>query len=362
MAGAGEPAPDAPFPLVPPVDYARERRPGTAFRTIYNPDARRKAREAARRFRPDVAHLHNIHHQLTGSVYEAFRDEGVPVVQTLHDFQWVCPVYTFVSHGAVCERCAHGRYLPAVRHRCQDGSFSRSVVAALALAVGHWRRWERLVSRFIAPSAFLARKVVEHGLPAEKVATLGYCVDLAAYPRPGERGRHVLYAGRLSREKGVATLLAAAARVRGLELRVAGDGPQGPWLRETAAATAPGRVRFLGHLSREDLVRELGSAAFVVVPSEWYENQPYAVLEAFAMETPVLGARLGGIPELVLPGRTGDLFESGSAEALAGALAAMSARPDLRDLGRAGRAFVESRFAPAPHLEALLSLYERTAP
>ncbi len=347
--------------FVSQVDYAEEGgrfgAVATAARTVYNRETRRQVRELVEQFRPDVAHLHNVHHQLSGSLFETLRELNVPVVQTLHDFQWVCPVYTFFRRGRVCEECGHGRTYPAVRHRCQGDSLPRSAVAALAVKLGWWRKWEGMVSRFLAPSRFLADKVVEHGLPAEKIVPMGYCLRLDGYRPGGERGSHVLYAGRLSAEKGVATLFQAAARVPGLSLRVAGTGPLEPDLRQLSETLLPGRAAFLGHLDAAALREELGRAAFVVVPSEWYENQPYAVLEAFAMGTPVLGSDLGGIPELVHPGETGELFPAGSVEGLADALAAMQGRVDRVDLGRAARTWVGTHFDPDRHAEALADLY-----
>jgi glycosyltransferase involved in cell wall biosynthesis len=343
------------------VDYTEEGgRFGalaTAARTVYNRETRRRVRELVEQFRPDVAHLHNVHHQLSGSLFEVLDELGVPAVQTLHDFQWVCPVYTFLREGRICEECGHGRTFPGVRHRCQGGSLARSVVAALAVKVGWWRRWEGMVARFLAPSRFLAGKVVEHGLPAGKVVPLNYCLRLEGYRPGGERGRHALYAGRLSAEKGVETLLKAAARVPGLSLRIAGTGPLEPDLRQLADTLLPGRTDFLGHLHAAALREELARAAFAVVPSEWYENQPYAVLEAFAMGTPVLGSDLGGIPELVRPGETGQLFPAGSVGGLAEALAVMQGRGDLVELGRAAREWVATRFDPDRHAEALVALY-----
>ncbi len=351
--------------FVSQVDYTADRgRFGgiaTAARTVYNRETRRRARELVAAFRPDVAHLHNIHHQLTGSLLEALAEARVPVVQTLHDFQWVCPVYTFLRAGRVCEECRRGRFLPAVRHRCQGGSLPRSMVAAMGLWVGEWRRWEDRVARFLAPSAFLSAKVVEHGLPAAKVETMGYLLRLDAYRTGAERGDHALYAGRLSHEKGVATLLEALSRVPGLRLRVAGTGPLEPELRRRAETAAPGRTAFLGHLEPEALRAEVGAAAFTVAPSEWYENQPYAVLESFASRTPVIGSDLGGIPELVRPGETGLLFRAGSAESLAEALEAMRGHPDRAGMGARARALVEDRFAPERRLAELEALYRRVA-
>ena len=349
--------------FVSPVDYERAsgwRAVQAVGRTVYNRETVRRVRDLVQEFRPDVAHLHNVHHQLSGSLFEALGEARVPVVQTLHDFQWVCPVYTFTRNGRVCEECHHGRVLPAVRHRCHSGSLARSLVAALELQVGVWRGWERRVSLFLAPSRFLGETVVRHGLPKAKVRRFGYCLRLDGYRRTAPRERHALYAGRLSAEKGIETLLRALADVPDLHLRIAGGGPLEPALRRLAAAVAPGRVRFLGHLDAASLRDELCRAAFVVVPSEWYENQPYAVLEAFAMETPVVGADIGGIPELVVEGETGALFESGSSRSLTEALMRL-ASGDVASLGRAARARVEQEFDPARHIQDLCALYAEAA-
>jgi len=347
------------------VDYrAQAGRFGTlaaAGRTVYNREARRNLTRLLREFRPDVAHLHNIHHQLTGSVIDALGEAGIPMVQTLHDYQWVCPVYTFVSHGTLCEACRGRRFGEAVRRRCHSGSWGRSSVAALELKLGWARGWVDRVRAFLAPSRFLAAKVVEHGMPADRVRVRDYCLRLDTYGAAVERGDHVLYAGRLSREKGVLTLLQAVGRVPGLELRVAGTGPLEPELHRMADDAAPGRVRFLGYLNPEALREELARAAFTVVPSEWYENQPFAVLEAFALGTPVLGADIGGIPELVEAGRTGLLFRSGSLDSLAEALAAMAGHPDREEMGREARRVAETRFDPGAHLRELAAIYREVA-
>ena len=352
--------------FVPGVDYRRARAPwsaaATALRTVYHREARRRAGRLADAFQPDVAHLHNIHHQLTGAVLDAFRDRGIPVIQTLHDYQWVCPVYTFLSHGRVCEACRGRRFHQAVRRRCQDGSVLRSAVAALELWLGYQKGWTDSISVFLAPSRFLGEKMVEHGIPAHKVRQMNYSLNLGRY-RSGsaERGNHVLYAGRLSKEKGVHTLVEALGLAPGVELRIAGSGPLESELKTLAETRAPGRVRFMGHLEPEDLHREIAGARVVVVPSEWYENQPFAVLESFALSTPVLGAAIGGIPELVRPGETGWLFPPGDALALSRAL--ITAREDgkARELGAAARRWVERDFDPREHVERLVEVYREVA-
>lgn len=350
--------------FVSEIDYnasAGLSTPALAARTIYNCETKSQLSALLRTFRPDVAHLHNIHHQLTGALIESLHREGIPIVQTLHDYQWACPVYTFVSHGEVCEACRGGRYLEAVRRKCHRGSRAKSLVAAMELMVGRVRGWANKVDRFLAPSEFMAAKMIEHGLPKDRVVHQDYALPVMNY-RPSEKKESfALYAGRLSHEKGIETLLQALAHHPTLHLKIAGTGPLEAHLRKQAETTAPGRVEFLGYLQAEALQNQAARAAFIVVPSEWYENQPFAVLEAFALSTPVLGARIGGIPELVQPGKTGELFESGSVASLSEGLGRMMDNPRVPEMGRAARRFLEDRFRPEPHVLKMEQHYREVA-
>lgn len=342
-----------------------------AARTIHNPEAVRLAGEMARRGRPAVAHLHNIYHQLSPSVIDAFGRAGVPTVQTLHDYKLVCPAYLLLTENAICERCRGGCYWQAARHRCVLDSRAASLVA---VAEAYWHRWRGTygrVARFLCPSRFLLEKVASFGVPRQRLVHLPYFVPLERYRSspvpvrvPGEPLSGV-FAGRLSREKGVATLLDAMAVVPAgmLRMEIVGEGPLREELEKRAQRVCPdGRVRFLGYRTGDALHEAIRAASFAVVPSEWYENLPYAVLEAFALGRPVVGARVGGIPELVQDGETGRLFSSGDAGALALALAWMAGpEADLSAMGERARRVVERDHAEAPHLERLFRIYAEVA-
>ena len=334
-----------------------------AWRTIYNREARRKIGRLVDAFKPDVAHLHNIHHQLTGAIIEELAKRRVPMVQTLHDYQWVCPVYTFLSHGRTCEACRGGKYFNAVKKRCQDGSLARSVVAMMELELAKRKKWREAVGLHLAPSRFLADKVVEHGMPRESVRQQDYSLRVGQVLKKSDSVEpYALYAGRLSKEKGVGTLLEAVNRIPGLSLRIAGTGPIEPELRRTVESSEMGdRVHFLGYLNEFELEGAVNSAAFTVVPSEWYENQPFAVLESFAASTPVVGSRMGGIPELVRENETGFLFHAGSVDDLSETLERAWTHKDLAGLGASARDWVVERFDPNRHIERLVSIYNEVA-
>ena len=342
-----------------------------AARTIHNREAARMAGEMGRRDGPALAHLHNIYHQLSPSVIDAFVRAGVPVVQTLHDYKLVCPAYLLLTEGAACERCRGGRYWQATRHRCLLDSYAASLVATTEAFWHRARGTYGRVARFLCPSRFLLEKVASFGVPPERLVHLPYFIPLERYrPAPvpvravGEPVTGV-FVGRLSREKGVATLLEAMAILPPgtMRLEILGEGPLRGELEEKARRVCPdGRILFLGYRAGEALHETIRGASFVVVPSEWYENLPFAVLEPFALGRPVVGARIGGIPELVRDGETGRLFPPGDAGALAAALLWM-AGPDaaLSALGERARWVVERDHAEAPHLERLLAVYAEVA-
>jgi len=338
------------------------------LRAIWNPEAARAARELARRGAPPVAHLHNIYHQLSPSIVAALHAEGVPIVQTLHDYKLVCPAYLLMTEGQICERCRGGRYGQAFRHRCLLESRGPSLIGTIEAYVHASLGTYEKIDRFLCPSRFLLEKVASFGVPREKLVHLPYFVAIERYrpaTEPAPRPLECVYVGRLSREKGIATLIEAMAKLPPgrLSLRVLGDGPLREALEERGARVAPGRIRFSGYLTGDSLHEAIRTAAFAVVPSEWYENLPYAVLEPFALGRPVVGARIGGIPELVENGSTGRLHESGDSDSLAEALLWMTgAEADLPLMGQNARRRIEREHCLEDHLDRLVSLYQELRP
>ncbi len=335
-----------------------------AGRSIYSLETVRRVTDLVRNERPEVAHLHNIYHQISPSLLTALSRLGVPMVHTLHDYKVVCPGYLFLAEGKICEVCDGGHYYHAVGRRCLLESRTASFVGFLEATLHQWLRTYQKVDFFLCPSRFMLEKVAEHGLPREKLIHFPYFLSLESYEPSYERSDYFIFLGRLSREKGVATLLNALRRrgSRKLRCRILGEGPLEASLKAKAAQWNLRNVEFAGYLQGEDLHEAIRSAAFTVVPSEWYENLPFSVLESFALGTPVVGARIGGIPEMVLHERTGLTFTSGDSLELADALDWMESRPAAAvEMGRAARKLVEERYAPQPHLERLEQLYKRVA-
>lgn len=354
-----EPSPwEARFP--PWVDM-RERRSLVGklilgARMMWSRPAARSCRAFLEDFQPDVAHLQHVHRHLTPSVLDPLNAAGVPTVWTVHDYELICPAGHLFSQGAPCERCRDGDYRHAIRRRCKWGERLPSAAVALEQTIHRLRRvWWR-VDRFLCPSRFLAGKLVDFGVPAARVQPLPNPLNVDHHPQAQGPGEGWLYAGRLAAEKGVAVLLAAARRLPGRLLRICGDGPMAAALKREAADLP--WVQFLGHLPPEQLAAQIRSARVIAVPSRWYENFPYAVLEAQAAGRAVVASSVGGIPEQIASGIDGVLVPPDDPDALANAVGGLLDDPvRAAEMGAAARSRVARTLRPADHLASVLGVY-----
>jgi glycosyltransferase involved in cell wall biosynthesis len=335
--------------------YGLLDRVAMAAKVVYSFEARRKLATLLDAFAADVAHVHCIYHHLSASVLPLLHERGVPVVLTAHDLKLACPAYKMLNRGGVCERCRGGNLLHVVANRCVRDSLAASAIVAVESVVARTLGlYRRNVSRVVAPSRFYQAKLVEWGWPSDQVCHIPNYVRADRVTPRFEAGRYFVYIGRLAPEKGVATLVRAAVAA-GVRLKVAGTGPLDAELRALAEGTD---VEFLGYRSGNDLWDLVRESRAVVLPSEWYENAPMSLLEAYALGKPVIGADIGGIPELVRPD-TGFLFPSGDVQALGERLAHMAKLDDSRieAMGRAGRDLVARDFNAARYLRSMQELY-----
>lgn len=342
--------------------YKLRKAPATVGKTVYSFESRRKLRGLLQESRPDVAHLHLFSHQISPSILHELAAFDVPTVCTLHEYKLVCPSYHLYIHHKheICERCIGGAYWNAAAQRCLKGSFAASSIAAVAQYVHKWMGiHEKYIDTFIAPSEFLAEKMRQGGLPVDRLRVIRNYVDTGQYTPRFEPGPYVLYFGRLSPEKGLQTLLRAAAETPEIEFHVVGDGPSAGELQALVTELQLTNVSFLGRLDGDALKEEIAGAGCVVLPSEWYENGPMTVIEAFALGKPVVGADIGGIPEMVTAER-GILHPPGDPPALATALRELMSDPARAEsMGRHGRAYAES--LQAAHIGALMAAYTDAA-
>jgi glycosyltransferase involved in cell wall biosynthesis len=332
----------------------------TARKTLWNRQSYEQVRGLIRQHRPEVMHCHNTFPLISPAAYSAARDEGVPVVQSLHNYRLICPTAIFLRKGQICERCLGKTFAwPGVMHGCYRGS--RACTAIVAAMTGLHRllgTWSSAVERYIALSNFSRDKLVAGGLPADRTVVKPNFVY--PDPHPGEgRGGHALFVGRLSEEKGLAVLLAAWQRLGAhIPLKIVGDGPLADSVKSTAAGDP--RIECLGRKSPAETLDLLGQAAFVVLPSIWYENCPKTVVEALAKGTPIVASRLGALAEFVDDGRTGLLFAPGDADDLARKVEELARDPGRLVAMRAeARREYEEKYTADQNYPILMEIYRQ---
>jgi glycosyltransferase involved in cell wall biosynthesis len=330
----------------------------TAARFLWSSEAARKFTRLAKAFKPDLVHAHNLYHQLSPSPLAAARRLGLPVVLTAHDYALLSPNYALFHDGAICERGLESPWR-AVGHRCVRGSRAASALCAaevaLHRALGAYRR---NVDYVIAPSRFVQAKFLEAGWPEDRVVHLPHYVDSARW-QPVYGGEYALYLGRLSEEKGVATLIEAAGRRPDIPLLIVGDGPERARL-EARAHELGAYVSFLGRLEGERLKRAVSGSKFVVVPSVWFEPFGLVALEAFAAGKPVIASQIGGLGELIDDGRTGLFVSAGKAQELARAMGELWDTPGVAEsMGMNARREATLRYSVDGHLKGLTEVYWR---
>ncbi len=249
-------------------------------------------------FAPDVVHLHNIHSYLSPVVAKLAKKYGAKVVWTLHDYKLLCPSYACLKAGETCEMCYNDKKW-VLKNRCMKGSLAASALAFLEAKYWNKSKLEKYTDAFVCPSEFMRSRMTIGGFGKLNVV----CnfvdpvkLDLFRQQDASNRDDYYIYVGRLSQEKGVSTLI-NVAKTLPYKLKIVGGGPLEEQLKSLCAANA--NIEFLGHQDATTVARLLSSAKFAVVPSEWYENNPLSVIESLCAGTPVVGANMGGIPELL---------------------------------------------------------------
>lgn len=272
-------------------------------------------------FKPEVVHLNNIHTHLSPIIAELAHNRGIKVVWTLHDYKLLCPRYDCLRNGNdICELCFNGDKSSCKTYKCMKGSTLASLIGYKEATTWNRRRLEACTDVFICPSKFMAQKMIQGGFTSKKLIPLCNFIDIDKCKKDTyEKENYYCYVGRLSHEKGVKTLIKAAQKLP-YKLVIIGGGSLSDELKNE---TTNANIEFVGYKQWDEIKEIVSKARFSVIPSEWYENNPLSVIEAQCLGTPVLGARIGGIPELIENGVTGMTFESRNVNDLTSKLEAM---------------------------------------
>lgn len=302
-------------------------------------------------FRPDVVHVHNIHTQLSPAIVELAHQRGIKVVWTLHDYKLLCPRYDCLRNGEiVCEDCFTDKH-KVLDYKCMKNSGVASFLAYKEAKTWTRERLEACTDRFICPSQFMADKMIQGGFNTSKIQTLCNFIDVEKARKDSyEKEDYYCFIGRLSHEKGVNTLIEASKQLP-YKLKIIGGGPLEEKLKKKVYKD---NIEFLGFKQWEDIKEIVGRARFSVIPSEWYENNPLSVIEAQCLGTPVLGAQIGGIPELIDDGISGMLFEPKNVKDLKEKIEIMFACEfDYRSLAEQS----QKRYSSESYYERIMQIY-----
>ncbi|HSW38458.1 MAG TPA: glycosyltransferase family 4 protein, partial [Acidobacteriota bacterium] len=352
--------------FVDPVDYGRiieQKNLSKIFRvlsnSLYSFESRDNIDGLIRDFRPDVVHIQHLGPHLSCSILPVMKKYGIPVVYTLNVYTPLCINYNFINEktNRICESCKGDRYYQVLLKRCVKGSLPASFIGMLFQYFNRFRKFYDCVDRFICPSAFMKNKCVEYSFYPEKLILLPYFLDSRPITPRYSGDNYGLFFGRLAPEKGVDIILEALKTAQ-IPFRIVGDGQALQNLLDLKNRLGLKNVDFLGYKSGDELVDIVSSANFVVVPSKWHEVLGLVCLEAFACGKPVIGSRMGGIPEVIRDNENGFLYDYEDVDTLSRKMIELYSDPELASrMGKASRAEVESTYGPDKHYTALMNIY-----
>lgn len=283
-----------------------------ALDVIYSKKNKKAMEKALDDFKPDIVHLNNFQRQLSASIIKPIKKRNIPIVFTAHDLQAICPAIVMLDNEKnICDKCINGKYMNCIKGKCIKNSSLKSLLGAIE---GKYYRNKKIypkqIDKIITPSEFYKEKLEEDGIKSEKIEALHNFIDIDDYNVKIEDEGYALYYGRIIKEKGVLNLIKAFKNIKNYQLYIAGDGPDIEKVKKYIKDNKlEDKIKLLGFLNSDEVKEYVRKARFIVVPSVWYENCPYSVLETLVMGKPIIGSNLGGIPELVKDNENGLIYK-----------------------------------------------------
>lgn len=335
----------------------------SAAKMLYSFEAKKKFEQLIVDEKPDIIHLNIFQSQLTGSIVDAAYKHHIPIVYTAHDLKSVCPNYQMMNHGKICEKCVSGNYLNCFKTGCMKDSKSKSLLAAMEAYVYKIRKTYQKIDLIITPSEFYKKKIEEANVAKCQIVHMANFLPEGTEYTVSPVGDYFLYFGRLSREKGILTLVKAYAKAKVEKpLYIVGTGPVKEQIEELIKKQGlEDKVKLLGFKSGEELKSIVKNSLCVCLPSEWYENGPYSIMEAMAAGKPAIVSNLGGLPEMVENGVTGYVVPAFDTEELSAALEKINqlSADDVSDMGKRSSERAKKYFNSIVYVEQLLLQYEK---
>lgn len=291
-----------------------------ALETIYSKENKKKMKQAIEDFKPDIVHLNNFQRQLSASIIDAIKEKNIPIIFTAHDLQAICPNKTMLdSDKRICEKCIQGNNFYCIKKKCIEESKLKSILGALEMK--YYRKnkiYTQKIDKIITPSEFYKRQLVKNGIPEDKIVAIHNFIEIDKYKVDTQDNGYALYLGRLSEEKGIINLIHAFYKIEKGQLCIAGEGPEKERIEQFIKENnLQDRIKLLGFLNHDEMIETIRKCKFVVLPSIWYDNCPYSVLETLVIGKPVIASNIGGIPELVKDNENGFIVKPNNVEELA---------------------------------------------
>jgi len=332
-------------------------------RILYSLHARRKLERLLRENPVDVAHLHMIEHQISPSILHSLRKFKVPVILTAHQSKLICPNYRLFNWRKmqVCEKCLGGKFYHPIIERCHKNSLAASTLISIESYFHKWIRiYENNIDIIHVPSKFFQKKFIQAGISPQKVEQLYYTINIDEYITRYGGDDYFLVYGRLEEAKGLLTILKAMRTVKKSRLMIAGEGPYRAVLENFIRKNSIKNAELVGYKKGDDLKKIIANSQFVIIASECYDNSPLVVYESFSSGKPVIGANIGGIPELIDHGKNGFLFAVGNEKQLSERINQFLGDKNLTiEMGKNARQTAERRFSPEVHYEEIIKKYQR---
>ncbi len=334
-----------------------------ALNYFYNTEAKRNLAKLIEREKPDIAHVHLFWGGISPSIFGVLKRYGIPLVHTVHDYRMVCPAYAFkLPNGTICEKCQGRKFHLCAKNRCAKGSLVQSSIMSIEMYVRNmFFNPVKNIDGFIFVSEFSRKKHRQYmrGITDDNSIVLYNTTPDNPMPLSDTENDYFLYFGRLSYEKGLDTLIKTFIDLPDINLKIAGTGPEEMHLKESASQA--GNIKFLGYKTGAELQSIIANAKFVIVPSEWYENNPMTIIEAYSLGTPIIGSAIGGIPEIVEEGKTGFLFPSRDIASLRETIrnAENISPAHYNTMSEYTKRYAAAHFAQEIHYDKLIEFYKK---
>mgnify|MGYP004627183855 CR=1 FL=1 len=333
-----------------------------AFDVIYSKENKKKMQEALEDFKPDIVHINNFQRQLSASIIDAIKEKNIPIVFTAHDLQAVCPISAMLNNGEICEKCKGGKYYNCLKNKCTKNSTMKSMINMIEAYYYKNKNIYQNIDCIVTPSDFVKNKIQQNNEKIKKIVTIHNFIDMDKFKNyEVENEGYAIFSGRLSIEKGILNAVKAFKDIKNGKLYIAGNGPEKENIEKYIQENKlQDRIKLLGFLSQNELKKYLRKSTCLILPSIWYENCPYSIIEAFAIGKPVISTRIGGIPELVEENVNGYLYDYNNIEELTKILNEIFNDNDkTKQLGENAKKDAINKYSKDVYYNKLIKVYEK---